>query len=223
VKEDGATALIVDDHQLFAEALGSSLERHGLKVVGTVSNEEEALEAVRRLAPDIVLMDLGLPGRGGTALGAAIVEEMPDTKVVAVTALRDPQAVAEVVRAGFSGYLTKDASVDRLVSSIRAILTGQVVLPGRLARAAAGARSPDEQDAHLRAEHLTTREREVLQLLAEGASSQQVAERLSVSSHTVRSHVQNILAKLQVHSRLEAATFAVRYGIARVDDSRRSG
>jgi DNA-binding NarL/FixJ family response regulator len=223
VKQDGATALIVDDHKLFAEALANSLERHGFKVVGTVSDERDALELARRLAPDIVLMDLGLPGRGGAALGASIIGEMPETKVVAVTALHDPRAVAEVVREGFSGYLTKDASVDRLVSSIRAILAGQVVLPGRLARAATGGRSPEEREAHLRAEQLTAREREVLQLLAEGAGSEQVAERLSVSPHTVRSHVQNILAKLQVHSRLEAATFAVRYGIARVDDSRRSG
>jgi DNA-binding NarL/FixJ family response regulator len=167
-------------------------------------------------------MDLGLPGDGGASVGARILAALPDTKVVAVTALHDPSAVTEVVRAGFSGYLTKDSTIDRLVASIRAILSGEVVISGRLARAATGARSEDERDALFRAQQLTAREREVLQLLAEGASSEQVADRLSVSSHTVRTHVQNTLAKLQVHSRLEAATFAVRYGIAEVNGARRN-
>jgi DNA-binding NarL/FixJ family response regulator len=218
-----ATALIVDDHKLFAEALGSSLERHGLRVVGIASDEDDAIDTARRCRPDVVLMDLGLPREGGAAAGARILHDLPDTKVVALTALHDPGAVTEVVRSGFSGYLTKDSTIDRLVASIRAILSGEVVISGRLARAATGARSEEERDALFRAQQLTAREREVLQLLAEGASSEQVAKRLSVSSHTVRTHVQNTLAKLQVHSRLEAATFAVRYGIAEVSGVHRNG
>jgi DNA-binding NarL/FixJ family response regulator len=217
---EAATALIVDDHKLFAEALGSILERHGLKVVGTASAEDDAIQTARRFRPDVVLMDLGLPGNGGASAGARILHDLPDTKVVAVTALHDPGVVTEVVRAGFSGYLTKDSTIERLVASIRAILSGEVVISGRLARAATGAQSEEERDALFRAEQLTARERQVLQLLAEGASSEGVAKRLCVSSHTVRTHVQNTLVKLQVHSRLEAATFAVRYGIAEVKGSR---
>jgi two-component system nitrate/nitrite response regulator NarL len=216
------SALIVDDHTLFAEAIASSLARHGLKVVGIAATADDALEQALRYRPDVVLMDLGLPGEGAS-VGARILTELPDTKVVAVTALRDPGAVARVVRAGFSGYLTKDTTIYRLVASIRAILSGDVVITDGFARAATGARSEDEQEALFRAQQLTAREREVLQLLAEGASSEQVAEKLSVSSHTVRTHVQNTLAKLQVHSRLEAATFAVRYGIAEVNGARRTG
>jgi two-component system, NarL family, nitrate/nitrite response regulator NarL len=217
-----ATALIVDDHKLFAEAIATSLDRHGLDVIGIAADEEDALQQALRCRPDVILMDLGLPGDGGASVGARILASLPNTKVVAVTALHDPSAVNEVVRAGFSGYLTKDSTIDRLVTSIRAILSGEVVISGRLARAATGARSEDERDALFRAQQLTAREREVLQLLAEGASSEQVAARLSVSSHTVRTHVQNTLAKLQVHSRLEAATFAVRYGIAEVNGARRN-
>jgi two-component system, NarL family, nitrate/nitrite response regulator NarL len=217
-----ATALIVDDHKLFAEAIGTSLGRHGLNVIGIAEDEEDALQQALRYRPDVILMDLGLPGAGGASVGARILAALPDTKVVAVTALHDPGAVTEVIRAGFRGYLTKDSTIDRLVASIRAILSGEVVISGRLARAATGGRSEDERDALFRAQHLTAREREVLQLLAEGASSEQVADKLSVSSHTVRTHVQNTLAKLQVHSRLEAATFAVRYGIAEVNGARRN-
>jgi len=218
-----ATALIVDDHKLFAEALGNSLERHGLSVVGIASTEDDAIQTAHRCRPDVVLMDLGLPGEGGASAGERILNDLPETKVVAVTALHDPDVVTEVVHAGFSGYLTKDSTITRLVASIRAILSGEVVISGRLARAATGGRSEEEREALFRAQQLTAREREVLQLLAEGASSEEVAKRLCVSSHTVRTHVQNTLVKLQVHSRLEAATFAVRYGIAQVNGTNRNG
>ena len=131
----------------------------------------------------------------------------------AVTALDDPQAVKEAMRSGFRGYVTKDVRVQRFVDAVRAALAGQVVIPKQLARAVGGRRSAAERHAELLSQQLTRREREVLELLVHGASGREIAERLSISVNTVRTHVQSTLTKLQVHSRLEAATFAVRYGL----------
>ena len=117
---------------------------------------------------------------------------------------------------GFDGYVTKDAQIDQFKSSIKTVVDGQVVVPRRAARPVAGARSPEEQHAYLLASQLTAREREILALLAEGMDGVEIAKKLSVTKNTVRTHIQNILSKLQVHSRLEAAAFAVRYGLVQV-------
>lgn len=187
-----------------------------MEIVAVASTVEAALSTARRERPDIVLVDLGLPDGDGISLGRTIVVESPETKVIALTALNDPKAVGEALRAGFAGYLTKDTPLTQFVAMIEAAVAGQVVIPQRLAAAAVGARSAEERHASLLAEQLSPRERQVLTLLAEGASSEEIAEKLSVSPNTVRTHVQSILTKLQVHSRLEAATFAVRYGIVKV-------
>ena len=122
------------------------------------------------------------------------------------------------MRLGFIGYITKDVSLSQFITSIEAALNGQSVIPHRTARSVAGAVSPEEENAALRIRQLTARERDVLTLLVRGTNSGAIARELSVSINTVRSHVQNILAKLQVHSRLEAAAFAVRYGAVKVQD-----
>jgi two-component system nitrate/nitrite response regulator NarL len=210
--------LIVEDHTMFADAIRLTLESHGMDVIAIASNEWEAMETVRREPLDLALVDLGLPGSDGIQVGERILEERPDAKVLAVTALRDARTVSQTLRAGFHGYLTKDIPLSQLVATIRAALGGQVVIPHHLARATAGARTPDEEHAALLREQLTGRELEVLALLVEGSSGEEIAERLSVSKNTVRTHVQNILTKLQVHSRLEAALFAVRHGIAKAPD-----
>jgi DNA-binding NarL/FixJ family response regulator len=190
-----------------------------MDVTAVASTVEEGLAASRRDLPDVVLVDLGLPDGDGIALGRTIASELPDTKVIALTALNDPKAVGEALRAGFSGYLTKDTPLTQFVAMIEAAVAGQVVIPQRLAAVAVGARTSEERHASLLAEQLSPRERQVLSLLAEGASSEEIAGKLSVSPNTVRTHVQSILTKLQVHSRLEAATFAVRYGIVKVPRS----
>lgn len=209
----GTRALIVDDHKLFAEAIRPLLLQAGMEVVGIAMSEVEAMEAVREHNPDIVIMDLGLPDSNGIDVGSRIMEEYPQTKVVIVTALHDPKSVRDALRAGCSGYLTKDTPAAQFVSSLGQILSGDVVLPQRLAYRALGAPSPDEENARLRASQLTSREKEVLALLIRGAGSPEIAEALCVSVNTVRTHIQNVLTKLQVHTRLEAAAFAVRYAI----------
>jgi two-component system nitrate/nitrite response regulator NarL len=211
--EDKIRALIVDDHTLFAEAMRATLEARGIEVVAVVANGARALETVAAHRPDLVLLDLGLPDRSGLAVGADILDEAPETKVLALTALDDPRAVKEAMRTGFHGYLTKDTPVAKFVEAVLAAIGGQVVMPHRLAASAAGARSGQERQVALMADQLTYRELDVLRLLAEGMQGDAIAGKLGITRNTVRTHVQSILTKLQVHSRLEAASFAVRHGI----------
>jgi two-component system nitrate/nitrite response regulator NarL len=195
------------------------LKGEGLEVLDVATNATEGLAAAHRERPDVLLIDLVLPDGDGTSVGREVVEKLPETKVLALTALSDPRAVSATLKAGFHGFLTKAARLSQLVESIRAAVGGQVVIPHRLARRAAGALSAEEKDAALRARQLTVREWEVLALLCEGGGGQEIARRLSVSRNTVRTHVQNILMKLDVHSRLEAVAFAVRHGLAKVAKS----
>lgn len=213
--------LIVDDHQLFSDVIGSVLTEQGLDVVDSARSGEAGLDAARRHRPDVVLLDLGLPDVGGVEVGRQILEDRPETKVVAVTASVDPRSVRDSMRAGFHGYITKDTSLAHFVTAVRAAMDGQVVLPHRLAAVAAGSMTAEQRHALLIAEQLSPREREVLTLLVEGASGAIIGKRLSLSPNTVRTHVQSILTKLQVHSRLEAVTFAVRHGIVKVPGSDR--
>jgi two-component system, NarL family, nitrate/nitrite response regulator NarL len=212
-EENRIRALIVDDHTLFAEAVRATLEARGIEVVAVVADGAGALDRVAVDRPDVVLLDLGLPDRSGLAVGADILDEAPETKVLALTALDDPRAVKEAMRTGFHGYLTKDTPVAKFVEAVLATIGGQVVMPHRLAAHAAGVRSSHEREVALMAEQLTYRELDVLRLLAEGMRGEAIARKLGISRNTVRTHVQSILTKLQVHSRLEAATFAVRHGI----------
>lgn len=194
---------------LFAEAIAAAMGDDGLDVAGSVRDGAGAIEFLERESVDVVLMDIGLPDRSGLAVARDILERWPDTKVLAVTALDDPRAADDAMRMGFAGYVTKDTSVERFTASVRAVMEGQVVLPRRLV---SGGRQVDMSDGFaLLVDQLTPREHEVLALLVQGADGGEIARRLGISRNTVRTHVQSILTKLQVHSRLEAATLAVRH------------
>jgi two-component system nitrate/nitrite response regulator NarL len=206
--------LIADENTLFAEAIAVSLKGLGMSVVGIASSGAEALAALERSMPDLILMDVGLPGGSGLTAGRAILERWPAARIIALTALDDRSAVDEALRLGFRGYVSKDTSVSKFVNWIRMVLDGHLVFPQRLPPVRSGVGRGNE--AELLSAHLSRREGEVLTLLVQGADGATMASRLGISRNTVRTHVQNILTKLQVHSRLEAATFAVRHRLVEV-------
>jgi DNA-binding NarL/FixJ family response regulator len=201
--------LIVDGQSLFAEAIRSALEAAGVIVAGVSETAEDAVTSVLRKRPDLVLMDVALPDQSGLLAGRRILQNWPEAKILALTALEEPRVAEEALRIGFRGYLTKRTPVAQFVSSVRAVLDGQRIMPHRLG--SASRQAAEHEDAGLLAAHLTPREREVLALLARGANGREIAAALAISRNTVRTHVQSILTKLQVHSRLEASTFAVRH------------
>jgi two-component system nitrate/nitrite response regulator NarL len=210
--------LIVDDHRLFGDAIHLVLADQGMEVVQATTGRE-ALREIATGRVDVALVDLGLPDMTGIELGSRMLEAHPEMKVMALTALEDPGAVREAIQAGFRGYLTKDTAIPEFVELMNAIVRGQVIFPHRLGRTGAERSLGTDQDTGLLARHLTPREWDVLALLVEGMTSKEMMERMSISGNTVRTHVQNVLTKLQVHSRLEAASFAVRHGL--IDKRRR--
>lgn len=193
----------------------------GFEEIDHVTRGEAVLASVTAASPTLALVDLGLPDRSGLSVGHDILEACPGTKVVVLTALDDQRTVLRAIQAGFHGYLTKGTPVSAFTSAIRSVLDGQQVFPNvsRNGRSRGGA----ERDARMLAEQLTAREREVLGLLVQGVSGDGLGRRLGISPNTVRTHVQSILTKLQVHSRLEAATFAVRHGVTDPTERRAAG
>ncbi len=205
--------LIADDHSVVRQGLKMFLALDPeLEVVGEASNGEEALRRAHELGPDVVLMDLLMPIMDGTAATAAIRRELPDTEVIALTSVLDDSAIYGAMRAGAIGYLLKDTEADKLCQAIRAAAAGQVQLSpavaSRLMREVPPPQAPDP---------LTERETEVLRLLARGKSNKEIAAELVIGEKTVKTHVSNILGKLNVPSRTQAALHAVRSGLAPMD------
>jgi DNA-binding NarL/FixJ family response regulator len=210
--------LVVDDHEMFAEALSLLFSRHpSFQLVGWAPDGERALEMTLAEQPDVVLMDLELPGIDGLAATRKIKAARPQTKVVAVTSFKDPSAATELLAAGACGYIHKTRAVEDVLDLVRRAASGEIVMPdGDLAevvdRMHSGAERPPVAEFALR--RLTARETEILQALAAGDSTPAIAERLGISPLTVQSHVKSILSKLGVHSKIEAVTLAWRHGLA---------
>jgi DNA-binding NarL/FixJ family response regulator len=200
--------LIVDDHRLFADAIMTTLQDHGIEVLDIASSGAEAVTLTRRYLPEVVLLDIGLPDRSGLSVGQELLDDSPDTRIIALTGIEDPQLAREAARVGFRGYLRKDANVQEFVDAVRRTLSGEMVFPNGYNRFIR--RKPAYEET---TDSLSNRELQVLALLAEGASSQRIAEALDISTNTVRTHVQSILTKLQVHSRLQAVAFAIRHDL----------
>jgi DNA-binding NarL/FixJ family response regulator len=205
--------LLVDDHQLLIDALTHALGREpGLEVIGVARSVGEAKLAARERM-DVVLMDYRLPDGTGADATRFIKSRWPDARVIMLTAVTDDETVLDSIQAGADGYLTKDRAITDVVDAVRAAHAGEILLPRAVifgiaqrvaaARERTAARSPIEQ--------LTPRELEVLRALAEGLASSQICERLYIAPNTLRTHVQNIMSKLRVHSKLEAVAVALRY------------
>lgn len=179
-----------------------------LDVVGEAADGAQALRMVRDLRPDIVLMDLLMPVMDGIATTQAIRQEFPDTEVIALTSVLEDALVVQAIKAGAIGYLLKTTEADELRRAIRAAAAGQVQLsPEAAARLMREVRAPDSPEA------LTARETDVLRLLAEGKANKEIAHALDIGEKTVKTHVSNILAKLSVQSRTQAALYAARIGL----------
>jgi DNA-binding NarL/FixJ family response regulator len=198
---------------MLAESMASVLRDNGVAVVAIASTGREAMIAARQQRPSVVLMDIGLPDMDGIDAGRAIMEQLPGTRLAAITGLQSSDIVRQVMQNGFHGYLHKNAPSSELIKTIRLVASGQAVIPQDAARRLATRAAAEREPGALAASRLTKRELDVLTLLVEGADTRRIAERLFLSRNTVRTHVQNILSKLQVHSRLEAATYAVRLGL----------
>jgi two-component system nitrate/nitrite response regulator NarL len=185
-----------------------------------VTTGRAAIEEAEQLSVVVALVDLGLPDINGLDVGARLLEIRPSTVVMALTAMNDEDKVRDALAAGFRGYLSKDLRVSTLSRAIRSALAGETVTFARASggRVPAGATS-ERRHVELLLSTLTPREREVLVLLARGWSGAHIARHMAISANTVRTHVQSVLTKLQVHSRLEAAAFAVRHGFDDALDS----
>jgi DNA-binding NarL/FixJ family response regulator len=209
----GIRILIADDHGIVRQGLRMYLALDPeLEVVGEAANGAEALKLARDLAPDVVLMDLLMPVMDGVSATAAIRNELSDVEVVALTSVLEDSAVYGAMRAGAVGYLLKDTQAEELCRAIKAAASGQVQLSPSVA-----ARLLREVDPPESPEPLTERETEVLRHLATGQSNREIAQSLIIAEKTVRTHVSNILAKLGVASRTQAALHAVRIGLVRLD------
>jgi DNA-binding NarL/FixJ family response regulator len=207
--------LIVDDHSMVAESFRRALLLEtDMTVVAVADNVADARAAAATHRPHVVLMDYCLPDGDGIATAATLLREQPGTRVILVTGTDDPRVVRSAMQAGCVGYLEKTMSLSQLAIAIRAAAAGDTAIsPEHLARAM---RTPASAG-----ERLTKREREVLRLVASGLSNEAIASRLILSLHTVRTHVQSILSKLGVHSKLEAAACARDHGLAPAPPQRR--
>jgi DNA-binding NarL/FixJ family response regulator len=203
----------VEDHLLLAEGMATVLREHGIDVVGIAQRGREAVALAKRERPNLVLMDIALPDVDGIEAGREIVRRLPGTRLLAISGLESADVVQEAMLNGFHGYLHKHAPTSELINSILLVASDQAVMPQKAAQRLATRATDESQSAAFAATRLTKRELDVLALLVDGADGREIAQRLFLSRNTVRTHVQNILAKLQVHSRLEAATYAVRHGL----------
>jgi DNA-binding NarL/FixJ family response regulator len=207
--------LIADDHAILREGVRALLRlSDDMEVVGEAGDGQAAIEACRTLDPDVVLMDMAMPGLGGLEATLQIRRDCPRTRILVLTQYADREYVARFLKAGVSGYVLKKAAGVELAAAIRAVARGGLVLDPDVARDAVGeARRDGEQDALDPYESLTDREKQVLRLVAEGKSNKEVAEGLGISVKTAMSHREHVMRKLDMHSRTDLIRFAIRRGV----------
>jgi DNA-binding NarL/FixJ family response regulator len=208
--------VIVDDHELFRGGLRDILQHEGLRIVGEASTGEEGVQTVTEEAPDVVVMDLNMPGISGVEATRLLATKAPAVRVLVLTISADDDNVMDAMMAGASGYLLKDAAVDELVGGIRAAARGESSISPRIA-AKLLKRMREGEQARPALEtvqaDLSDRELQVLRLLADGKGNAEIAGELFISPKTVKNHIASILVKLQMENRIQAAVYAVKTGI----------
>ena len=210
--------LLVDDHALFRSGLRSLLQRQeDFEIVGEAADGLEGIKLVALLRPDVVLMDIDMPVMNGKEALSQILSSQPDLAVMMLTVSEDGNDLTECMRIGARGYLLKNINVDFLLDSIRRAVDGDSVLsPALTATLVARLRSPESNKQSTEIESLTPRERETLAWLAKGVSNKHIARGLDVAESTVKVHVQSILRKLNLSSRVQAAVYAVEHGLDKI-------
>ena len=216
----GYEILLADDHELFREGLSNVLDAQAdFTVVGEASDGLEVLVKARELRPDLILMDICMPGCNGVEAAQRVMAEMPDVVIVMLTVRDEDEKLFEAIKNGAQGYLLKSIRSSELIAMLRSALRGEAAitpsLGGRILEEFRRLRSRSERLPQTSGEMvaLTAREQEVLCLVAEGGSDQEIADALTISIHTVKSHMRNILSKLHLGRRHEAALFALREGL----------
>ena len=210
------TVAIVDDNRLVREALAAMLGRlPDVQVVAAASGNADALDPA---APDVLLLDAGLGDEDSLSVAAAITKRRSSTKVVIMDLMPTNEDIVQFVNAGVAGFVLKDATFDEFVATIRAVAAGDKVLPPRMtetlfSQIALGGDARGRERV-LEDVRMTRREREVIELIGEGLSNKEIAQRLNIAAHTVKSHVRNVMEKLALHTRLQIAAFARRDGSA---------
>jgi two-component system NarL family response regulator len=207
--------LVVDDHALFRRGLEMVLAQESdIEVVGEASDGAEAVTRAAEMLPDIVLMDVRMPRRSGIEACTAIKDTVPSAKIVMLTISDEEADLYEAIKAGASGYLLKEISIDEVAASIRAVAGGQSLISpsmaGKLLTEFATLIKRDGERQQVPAPRLTEREMDVLKLVARGLNNRDIGAQLFISDNTVKNHIRNILEKLQLHSRMEAVVYAVR-------------
>lgn len=220
IKSAGCRVLIAEDHTIVRKGLRSLLEGvEGIQVVGEAQDGREALQKVEQLLPDVVLMDITMPLLNGLEATRQIKKLFPQVQVLALTMHANEEYIFQALRAGAAGYVVKEAAPEDLVLAIQAVWRGDSYLSpsvsakviGQYVRRAEEAKEPDSY------EKLSDREREVLQLIAEGHANREIAEMLHISVRTVETHRANIMAKLDLHSTAEVVQYAIRKGVISSD------
>jgi two-component system NarL family response regulator len=211
--------LVADDHALFRRGLEMVLESEDdIEVVGEANNGKEAVDLSVDLVPDLVLMDVRMPAAGGISGGIeatqAIKDAVPNTKILMLTISDEEEDLYDAIKAGASGYLLKEISIEEVADAIRQVHAGQSLISpsmaSKLLTEFAAMAKKDEEKQQMPAPRLTDREMEVLTLVAQGLNNRDIAKELYISENTVKNHVRNILEKLHLHSRMEAVVYAVR-------------
>ncbi len=211
--------LLVDDHAIFREGMRALLRLHeDIEVVGEAANGKEAIEETLKHEPDVVLMDIAMPGLGGLEATIEIKKQRPQTKILVLTQYEDREYIYRFLEAGASGFLVKKAAGTELLSAIRAVNAGESFLHPSVASTVIeeylkGRKPLAEKGAY---ESLSDREKQILKLLAEGQSNKEIAALLGISVKTVMGHRSNIMEKLDIHSRTDLIKFAIRRGIIKV-------
>jgi DNA-binding NarL/FixJ family response regulator len=208
--------LLVDDHDLFRTGLRSLLEEQGVEVVGEAPDGARALHMTNELTPDVVVMDLNMPGMNGVEATRQITSMSPLTRVVVLTISDHDSDVLDAILAGACGYLMKDASIEELMAGIRAASLGESLISSHIAGKVLQrirATSAQPQIAEQIQSELSEREIQVLKLIANGKDNAMIAAELHISPKTVKNHISNILMKLQIENRIQAAVYAVRSGL----------